>query len=254
MTSRATFLGLLLAALSPASHAFAPSIQHTSRADTQLASAKKNNLAPILSTAVLSSILLLSPLPSHAEKNKEFSFPPIDRTDKSRCTLNSSKMGQANAARDKLYDLRECSLSGVKGDEYDLSGVIMTNTDVSKASFKEAQFSKGYLRDSNFEGTDFTNAIVDRASFKGSSLKGAIFKNAVLTATSFEGADVENADFTEAYIGDFDIRSLCKNPTLKVRVVTCIASFYINLSFFVMYDNPHLNLCSELYNYFNVRA
>lgn len=125
-------------------------------------------------------------------------------------------MGQANAARDKLYDLRECSLSGVKGDEYDLSGVIMTNTDVSKGSFKEAQFSKAYLRDSNFEGADFTNAIVDRASFKGSSLKGAIFKNAVLTATSFEGADVEGADFTEAYIGDFDIRNLCKNPTLKV--------------------------------------
>ena len=46
------------------------------------------------------------------------------------------------------------------------------------------------MRDSNFEGADFTNAIVDRASFKGSSLKGAMFGNAVLTATSFEGADV----------------------------------------------------------------
>lgn len=69
--------------------------------------------------------------------------------------------------------------------------------------------------ESNFDGADFTNAIVDRASFKGSSLRGTIFANAVLTATSFEDADVENADFTEAYIGDFDIRSLCKNPTLK---------------------------------------
>jgi len=128
-------------------------------------------------------------------------------------------MGQANAARNKLYDLRECKLSGVKddefGDEFDLSGVIMTNTDVSKASFHEAQFSKGYLRCSNFDGADFTNAIVDRASFKGSSLKGTIFKNAVLTATSFEGVDVEGADFTDAYIGDFDIRNLCKNPTLR---------------------------------------
>lgn len=102
-------------------------------------------------------------------------------------------MGQANAARNKLYDLRECKLSVVKGNEFDLSGVIMTNTDVSKASFHEAQFSKGYLRCSNFDGADFTNAIVDRASFKGSSLKGTIFKNAVLTATSFEGVDVEGA-------------------------------------------------------------
>ena len=99
-------------------------------------------------------------------------------------------MGQANAARDKLYDLRECQLGGVRGNEFDLSGVIMSKTDVSKAVFREAQFSKGYLRNSNFDGADFTNAIVDRASFKGSSLRGTIFSNAVLTATSFEGADV----------------------------------------------------------------
>ncbi len=69
--------------------------------------------------------------------------------------------------------------------------------------------------DSNFMGADFTNAIVDRASFKGSTLKGAIFKNAVLTGTSFDEADVENVDFSDAYIGSFDIRNLCKNPTLK---------------------------------------
>jgi uncharacterized protein YjbI with pentapeptide repeats len=68
--------------------------------------------------------------------------------------------------------------------------------------------------DSNFEGADFTNAIVDRASFSGSNLKGVVFTNAVLTATSFEGANVEGADFTEAALGDFDIKSLCRNPTL----------------------------------------
>ena len=28
----------------------------------------------------------------------------------------------------------------------------------------------------------------------------------------------ENADFTDAYIGQFDIKNLCKNPTLKVRM------------------------------------
>lgn len=69
--------------------------------------------------------------------------------------------------------------------------------------------------DSNFEGADFTNAIIDRATFSGSSVKDAIFTNAVLTATSFENANVEGADFSDAYLGDFDIRSLCKNPTLK---------------------------------------
>jgi uncharacterized protein YjbI with pentapeptide repeats len=70
-------------------------------------------------------------------------------------------------------------------------------------------------KDSKFDEADFTNAIVDRANFKGSSLRGTIFKNTVLTGTSFDGADVENADFTEAALGNFDLKNLCRNPTLK---------------------------------------
>lgn len=192
---------LLLAASGGATNvsAFAP-ISPTVRTSTQLAAANNNNdaensiinqLTNVASLSILATTLLFNPLPSHADgQTKEFKLPPIDNSDKSRCTLNSSKMGQANAARDKLYDLRECKLSGVKGQEFDLSGVIMSDTDVSKANFRDAQFSKGYLRNSNFDGADFTNAIVDRASFKGSSLRGTIFSNAVLTATSFDGADV----------------------------------------------------------------
>jgi len=170
----------------------------------------------IFASAAISAVIFSSPLSSFADgQTKDFKLPPIDFKDKSRCILSSSAIGQANAARDKLYDLRECKLSGQKAAGFDLSGVIMTKTDVSNVDFKEAYFSKGYLRDSNFDGADFTNAIVDRASFRASSLRGAIFANAVLTGTSFENADVENADFTDAYIGDFDIRFLCKNPTLK---------------------------------------
>lgn len=148
-------------------------------------------------------------------QTKVFKLPPIDVSDKNRCQFSGSKMGQANAQRDKLYDLRQCNLSGQDASGLDLSGVIMDKTDVSNVKFIESQFSKGYLRNSNFDGADFTNGIIDRANFAGSSLRGAIFQNAVLTGTSFEGADVENADFTDAYLGDFDIRNLCQNPTLQ---------------------------------------
>jgi uncharacterized protein YjbI with pentapeptide repeats len=78
-------------------------------------------------------------------QTKEFRLPPIDFSDKTRCQLSSSKMGQANAARDKLYDLRMCNLSGQDASGFDLSGVIMDKTDVSKAKFVESQFSKAYL-------------------------------------------------------------------------------------------------------------
>jgi len=175
-----------------------------------------NSISQVVAAAALSVAIFTNPSPALADgQTKDFKLPPIDFSDKYRCSLNSSKMGQANAARDKLYDLRQCDLSGSDAAGFDLSGVIMTKTILSKANFKEAQFSKGYLHDSNFDGADFTNGIVDRASFKGSSLVGAIFQNAVLTGTSFEDANLENADFSDAYVGDYDIRNICKNPTLK---------------------------------------
>jgi len=216
---------LLIAGISSNVNAFtsvAPNTFASPHMKTQMKMGKnmsENNMdsiGKIAAVAALSFAIFMNPTPALADgQTKDFKLPPIDFSDKSRCALNSSKMGQANAARDKLYDLRQCDLSGQDASGYDLSGVIMTKTNLSKAKFIEAQFSKGYLHDSNFDGADFTNGIIDRASFKGSSLRGAIFKNAVLTGTSFEGADVENADFSEAYIGDYDIRNLCKNPTLK---------------------------------------
>eukprot|EP00611_Tribonema_gayanum_P025208 TRINITY_DN5695_c0_g1_i1.p1 TRINITY_DN5695_c0_g1~~TRINITY_DN5695_c0_g1_i1.p1 ORF type:complete len:233 (-),score=63.02 TRINITY_DN5695_c0_g1_i1:269-967(-) len=145
----------------------------------------------------------------------KFALPPINYSEKDRCTFKSSSMGQANAAREKLFDLRMCDMSGKSAALSDLSGVIASEANFSKVDFKEAQLSKAYARNSKFDGADFTNAIVDRVSFDGSSMRGVIFQNAVLTSTSFVGADLENADFTEAAMGDFDLKSLCKNPTLK---------------------------------------
>lgn len=215
-------VAILLSALAVPSQAFVqpnvqPGIQSTSALGAQMGQnleSKKESLAKLAFSTLVSFSLLTTPAFADGQTEK-FKLPPIDFSDKTRCSLNSSTIGQANAARDKLYDLRQCKLSGASAPGFDLSGVIMTDTDVSKSDFKEAYFSKGYLHDSTFDGADFTNAIVDRASFKGSSLRGTIFTNAVLTGTTFDNADLENADFTDAYIGNFDIKNICKNPTLK---------------------------------------
>jgi uncharacterized protein YjbI with pentapeptide repeats len=89
----------------------------------------------------------------------KFNLPPIDMSDKNRCKIVNSDMGQANAARSTLLDLRLCKLPGAKAVGFDLSGVIMTDTDVSNANFQESYFSKAYLHDSKFDGADFTNGI-----------------------------------------------------------------------------------------------
>lgn len=99
-----------------------------------------------MATMVSLSLFSAGPLPAFADgQTEKFKLPPIDFTDKTRCTLSSSTIGQANAARDKLYDLRQCNLSGQEAVGFDLSGVIMTKTDVSKVNFQDAFFSKGYL-------------------------------------------------------------------------------------------------------------
>jgi len=107
----------------------------------------KETLSKLTVASLLSLSFLSAPQLAFADgQTEKFKLPPIDFNDKTRCSLSSSTIGQANAARDKLYDLRQCKLAGADASGFDLSGVIMTDTDVSNANFKEAYFSKGYLQ------------------------------------------------------------------------------------------------------------
>ena len=161
-------------------------------------------------------LLPTQPALAISEGEINYKFPPIDKkNDATRCVFLSSAMGQANAARDSLYDLRECSMAGKDAEGFDLSGALLANGDFSKVNFKEAQLSKVYAKGANFDGAVFTNGVIDRALFDGTSLVGTIFKNAVLSGTSYEKANLQDSDFTDAYLGDFDQRKLCKNPTLQ---------------------------------------
>lgn len=145
----------------------------------------------------------------------KFVLPPVDKSDSSRCAFKSSAMGQANAARDKIFDLRYCDMQSSTAQGYDLSGAILSEADFSKSNFREAMLSKAYAKNSKFAGADFTGAVVDRVTFENSDLHDAIFENAVLTGTNFDGANLEGVDFSDALIGQFDLKNLCKNPTLK---------------------------------------
>jgi len=146
---------------------------------------------------------------------QQYKLPPIDRSDPNRCELSSSAMGQANAARDKLYDLRECDLKGQSGAGKDMSGMIGSNSDFSGVNFKEGQISKALAKSSKFIGADFSNAVVDRVVFDESDLSKAVFVNAVLSGTTFTDANLKDTDFTDAYLGPFDLKNLCLNPTLQ---------------------------------------
>lgn len=124
-------------------------------------------------------------------------------------------MGQANAARDKLLDLRECNMTGKSAEEFDMAGVVMSDGDFSNVNFKGATLTKAIAIKGNFENADLSNTIADRATFDGSNLKNSIWKNAVLTTSTFTDADLEGADFTDAFIEAYGVKPLCANPTVK---------------------------------------
>ncbi|KAI0559367.1 hypothetical protein FGB62_155g04 [Gracilaria domingensis] len=164
--------------------------------------------------AISASLLSTHPIPAAAAA-APFKLPPIDRSNPQRCKPTSSAIGQANAARDSLLDLRECDLRNADLSSFDLSGAIVSNADFSGARLVETQLSKSYAPGARFRGADFTNAVADRVTFDGADLKDVIFANAVLSDSTFDNANLENVDFTDVYIGDFAQRSICKNPTLK---------------------------------------
>ena len=172
-----------------------------------------------LALALSAALTILSPLPNitppHSQAAAIPRLPPIDRNNPNRCNPTSSAIGQANAARDQLLDLRECDLRNSDLSHYDISGALMERADLSGSKLVEAQMSKAYAIDAKFENVDFTNAVLDRVAFDRSDMKGAVFANAVLSDSTFEDADLEGTDFSEVYIGDFAQRKICKNPTLK---------------------------------------
>eukprot|EP00962_Isochrysis_galbana_P013643 scaffold3871_cov97-Isochrysis_galbana.AAC.2 len=75
---------------------------------------------------------------------EKFKFPPIDNSKKGRCTFTSSAMGQANAARDSLYDLRECKMAGSDASTFDMC-------DCPPASFSQAFKSRLFAIASFFQ-------------------------------------------------------------------------------------------------------
>lgn len=175
---------------------------------------KPKNVRRMVSSGLISAGLLFSSS-GMVSAQDQYRLPPIDRKNPDRCTMTSSAMGQANAARNGLLDLRECDLKGKDAKGKDMSGLIGSDADFSGVNFVEVQISKAYMRNSKFLNCDFTNGVLDRVSFDNSDMKNSIFKNAVLSGTTFSGADLTNTDFTDAYLGPFDLKNLCANPTLK---------------------------------------
>jgi uncharacterized protein YjbI with pentapeptide repeats len=136
--------------------------------------------------------------------------------------FKSSAMGQANAARDKLYDLRECPMSGKDATGADIAGMrtypwppqtlshsrlrtgaIMAKGDFSKVKFKDAMMSKvccfmllfhapALISNSNFSSSVIPIPSLPRPQVfaQGANFDGADFTNAVMDRGNYRKVGV----------------------------------------------------------------
>ncbi|CAK0901783.1 unnamed protein product [Prorocentrum cordatum] len=215
---RAAALALAAAAALCASPpAFASPEAGAERGRSRSAADGRRGLLAATLGGLIGSAAMQDEAPAMVEFARKVAYPPIDRKNKKRCVWQSSSMGQSNAARADggIFDLRECDLSGTSAASKDISGVLMNDGKFSGVDFQETVMSKAIAEGADFSNANFRNAIADRVDFRNSNFQGASFQNAVITGSNFEGADLTNADFTDAYIAMYDVKPLCKNPTMK---------------------------------------
>ena len=128
-------------------------------------------VANFVGSAAMAGSLLL---PMTADAG--FQLPPIDKNEKNRCEFKNSAMGQSNAAKDKLYDLRECDMSGQVETLRDLSvsvclclsfslSYVPTYALTHSPSLSHTQDAKGYdiagaiMLEGNFAKVNFKEVV-----------------------------------------------------------------------------------------------
>ncbi|CAI5508868.1 unnamed protein product [Closterium sp. Naga37s-1] len=81
-----------------------------------------------------------------------------------------------------------------------------TSADMREADFSGSVFAGGYLEKAavayrtNFEGADFTDALMDRMVLNEANLTDAVLLRVVLTRSDLGGAIVDGADFSDAIL------------------------------------------------------
>lgn len=126
-----------------------------SEATTSAKCAPHRQLLNLLCGAAVASMLSTAPVIAAPK------LPPIDYTVRDRCKPVSSNVGQANAARDSLLDLRECRLP--KLDFHgDLSGALLADSDMSDSDLEGVQLSKAFAQGMKLSRSNLTNAVLDR--------------------------------------------------------------------------------------------
>ena len=151
--------------------------------------------------------------------------------DLSRAIFDRTDLSHSNLADAYLY---RTILAGVA----DLTGTVLTGTDISHSNLTGADLSNKDLTGTVFDDADLTDAILpdhlsennfSRATLNGVDLSGKDLSNSDFSHSKLDGANMKNADLTGAKFVDVDFTKI-KNKSLAGADLTFTSLAYSNLS------------------------
>jgi uncharacterized protein YjbI with pentapeptide repeats len=136
----------------------------------------------------------------------DFTGAAIQNCDLSRSCLKGVMFIETrlSGSRFTRADLSEAmflqtELAAIDFSEANLAGVNFVEVSATKACFTSACLHKSSMAgECDFQGTDFTGAIVTEANLRGCNLAGALFKNADISHSDLSECRLAGADFSLA--------------------------------------------------------
>ncbi|GJP46137.1 hypothetical protein CLOM_g5460 [Closterium sp. NIES-68] len=178
-------------------HIDEPSSQHSSWPGNAAQSGAKLLAAAAIAGSLALGAVGLPPEAAHAALNR---FEAETR----------GEFGIGSAAQYGSADLRK---TVHKNENFRRAN--FTSADMREADFSGSIFAGGYLEKAvayktNFEGADFTDALMDRMVLNEANLTDAVLLRVVLTRSDLGGAIVDGADFSDAILDLPQKQALCK--------------------------------------------
>lgn len=102
--------------------------------------------------------------------------------------------------KDELFDFSEVDLRGAE-----LTGINLSNTDLTGTDFGEAEILQADFSNSDLTSTDFTQAVIKNSDFIKASLTGTKFNGTKLKDCDFAEADFSGADLSDANLTSSDL-------------------------------------------------
>ncbi len=95
-----------------------------------------------------------------------------------------------------------------------LVGADYTNVNLEEANFSNTDlrggiFNGSVLKKANLHSSDFSNGIAYLVDFQGADFTDAILVEAMLLRSTFNDVDITGADFTDAVLDGTELKKLC---------------------------------------------